>query len=63
MLRTIPLPKLLMFVRQHPRWKNLLDGIKNHSGFDSDYLQDRRDNFHADNAGKKSDRASSSIRG
>lgn len=43
----------------NPRWKNLLAGIKNHPGFDSDYLQDRRDNFHADNAGKKSDRASS----
>jgi hypothetical protein len=43
----------------NPRWKNLLNGIKNHSGFDSNYLQDRRDNFHSDNAGKKSDRASS----
>lgn len=47
-------------IRQNnPRWKSLLDGIKNHSGFDAKYLQNRRAAFHADNAGKKSDRASS----
>lgn len=43
----------------NPRWKNLIQGICNHNGFDSNYIQTMRDEFHADSAGKKSDRASS----
>jgi len=34
--------------KSSPRWKSLLDGIKNHSGFDSKYIECRRKDFHSD---------------
>lgn len=43
----------------NPRWQNLIQGIRNHPGFDRQYLDQRRKDFHSDNAGKKSDRSSS----
>jgi hypothetical protein len=43
----------------NPRWKTLLEGIRTHVGFDSQYLQERRKEFHESKAGKKSERSSS----
>ncbi len=34
--------------KSSPRWKSLLDGIKNHPGFDSKYIEFCRKDFHSD---------------
>ena len=51
--------QILDIRKENPRWKNLISGIKNHSGFENSYIENRRREFHSDRAGKKSDRASS----
>ena len=39
--------------KSSPRWKNLLNGIKNHPGFDSKYIDSCRKDFHNDTESKK----------
>jgi hypothetical protein len=45
--------------RDNPRWKALIKGIQSFEGFDSEYLKQRRQEFHADSSGKKGERSSS----
>ena len=39
--------------KSSPRWKNLLNGIKNHPGFDSKHIDSCRKDFHNDTESKK----------